>query len=162
MNAQAAPADLAKYLERVEHQVASLIPPGGANLSEEHFLIWAMVAHVVRLFRGIRLLLNQGLAYEAGMLNRTLLQTAGQLAYFMHNQERLEELRLRLFFDSLAELERLAMFERELGLPLSEEALANTQRQRAGLTKAFADQGVNPGGLPDPRQMLKEMKKEER
>jgi hypothetical protein len=155
-------AELERFLEHVEREVSGLIPQGGEGLSDEHFLVWAMVAHVVRMFRAIRSLLSKGLAFEASGLNRTLLQTAGQLAYFMHNQERLEELRLRLLFDSLAELERLAKFEGDLELPFAEEAIAYTQGQRSELTNAFVDRGIPPGGLPDPRQMLKEMEKEER
>lgn len=162
MDEQKARGDLDGFLRRIEQGVSRQIPAGGEGLTDEQFLIWTMVAHVTRLFRAIRVLLSNGLAFEASGLNRTLLQTAGQLAFFMHNEDRLEELRLRLLFDSLAELERLAKFEEDLGLPLAEEALTYTQEQRAKLTEAFTALGVTPGGLPDSRQMLKEMQKEER
>lgn len=154
--------DLQRFLERIENEMTRLLPRRADGLSDEQFLVAAMVTQILRSYRAIRILLGYGLAYEASSLNRTLLQTAGQLAYFMHNKTRLSELRLRLLSDALDELEKLAKFEKELDLPLADEAIAHVQTQRAELSQAFTDSGVSPGGLPNPRQMLKAINKEER
>lgn len=127
----------------------------GTTLTDAQVLVAGLMTQALRLMRSIRILLEQGLAVEANAMNRALLETCTLLVHMQRHHERLEEMRLRMLFDTNQKLLDLAKFEKDVSLPLADEDLAQAQQWTAELGEAFAKLGITPGGLPDTRTMLR-------
>jgi len=149
--------ELLGLLEDVAAKAQSARPSTSEDLSDAEELGLALFVSTFEVYLGVRALLREGLAEEARMLSRTLLEDTARLIWLATSGEELEARALNFTYSSIEHERRLFRAAHENGYEWAEPALHDIDQELAVVKEEAERSGIELKKLPGPRDALHAM-----
>ena len=154
-------AELHELLGEPDELASSVMSPLTAEGAGQELVV-GLCASTREVYRGICVLLERGLAEEARMLWRTLLDDTALLMWLVVHRDELEDLALRYHYTAATRSELIARAAGDAGFGWAAEMEAERVAQLSEIEGAAAERGLTLKQLPNTRQLLQELRQHER
>jgi hypothetical protein len=150
---------LMDLMDEVGSKVFSWLPPVQRGLSFGEQTVAALYFGCVGFYRGILILLREGLTPEAETLARTLMYDTATLVYLRGQHKRLEELAMRFVYSSMRHEMRLYSEMKMQGWPQADQNMSIASKEMSTLRREAKKLGTGPlERFLSPDELLEEMR----
>lgn len=150
-------AELERQLLDIDRFASRIVSPL-VDTTDEQRIALGLCVSIREVYRGICVLLREGLAEEARMLWRTLLDDAALLMWMVTHQDDLEEIALRFYYTEATRAEGIARAARDAGFDWAAEVEANRHAELEAVIAEAAKRGLQLRQLPNTRQLLEDLR----